>query len=86
MNPLLIIVLNTSGLSILYCLGKAIWHLIEHHIYPERYDKSSVRVLTKDLITTFLLVAMETLIAYFLTCYAGTVHFYYITIFLQAWL
>lgn len=84
MNPLLIIVLNTSSLSILYCLGKIIWHLFEHHKYSERYQRSSVRVLTKDLIATFLLIALQTLLAYSCTYYVGTVHFYCITIILQA--
>lgn len=83
MNPLLIIVLNTSSLSILYCLGKIIWHLFEHHKYPERYQRSSARVLTKDLIAIFLLAALQTLLAYSGACYVGTVHFYPITIMLQ---
>lgn len=84
MNPLLIIVLNTSSLSILYCLGKIIWHLFEHHKYPERYQRSLARVLTKDLIATFLLAGLQTLLAYSCTYYVGTVHFYCITIILQA--
>lgn len=84
MNSLLIIVLNTSSLSILYCLGKIIWHLFEHHKYPERYQRSLARVLTKDLIATFLLAGLQTLLAYSGTCYVGTVHFYCITIILQA--
>lgn len=84
MNPLLIIVLNTSSLSILYCLGKTIWHLFEHHKYPERYQRSSVRVLTKDLIATVILAALQTLLAYSITYYGGTSHFSRITIVLQA--
>lgn len=84
MNPLLIIVLNISSLSILFCLGKTIWHLFEHAKHPERYQRSAVRVLTKDLIATVLLTALQTLLAYSGACYVGTVHFYCITIILQA--
>lgn len=84
MNPLLIIVLNTSSLSILYCLGKTIWHLFEHYKYPERYQRSSVRVLTKDLIATVILAALQTLLTYSITYYGGTSHFSRITIVLQA--
>lgn len=75
MNSLFIAILNAGGLSILYCIGIAIWHIVEYARHRDRYKASLAKIITSYAILALAIIGTLALLMYFGFAELETVHF-----------
>ena len=83
MNSLFIAILNAGGLSILYCIGTALWHIVEYVRHRYRYKASLGKIITCYAILALAIIGTFALLMYFGLAEVETVHFFVYSVITQ---
>lgn len=83
MNSLFIAILNAGGLSILYCIGTALWHIVEYVRHRYRYKASLGKIITRYAILALAIIGTFALLMYFGLAEVETVHFFVYSVITQ---